>query len=339
LRKIQSSLGNSTHQGSIRNTVDGTQQKLLSCTKSIGELDSTIRGGMDGISETLASLDITTVSTETANTVHHLQLFCGQLETLSENLKKTLEELGRLNSDMGSIVQGAGEISSREAIVDEREGGLRKIDEAVTGLQAEALDIGKKITLLESQKADNETLHNEAQTLKQESDVAMAEIVRLENFLWPGFLAEEAALHDWRELIRQGLKQKLPGCVSLTGLLYQLSGILQEKKPNIQRSAANVHEIGKQLHKFWEASEVDEDCLYEYSLEWKNAIMQSLQEAGIPLEIKVISCRDNYDMDTMETVQEMTGSRLTVARPTSWIIFMQQENQNRLLHRGEVVTS
>ncbi len=294
-----------------------------------------------------------------------------EIGKLAESLKSTIgSEIARVASaeaegragTAGSVEHAASQltavidrlgqsVNSTEAKLQELpvslnrglEPAVRKLDEQAEKLDKQAEELVKREQEIEQSRA--EILRQREEDERRNSEiVATGEALKkqADTFLQllPADLLTGGVLEQWRSRLLEQAGNGDATAAELLALLMHWRSLEKDGSNDRDTIAGLLNSIGTAVHRMLPIKDGahDEATLEAVQL-WTKVFRESTRQRLPSLELKLVFPGDRFDTERMECAQSLSGNRLSVHEPLSWIIIDQSGDKRRILYPARVVTA
>lgn len=240
------------------------------------------------------------------------------------------KNVGKALDDLRSLA--AGMVPAGEALTREMS-ALR---------EATRLFTAERTAMEQARNTENETLRkreseiNELRTRLREQ----AEAPSISDSFWPPSLRDGGKLGAWKDRLAKELLDGSPDARRLGAALLDWAALTAADAPPGREAAGALSQLGQRLFRYWDSISIpDDEARIEAIQAWSAALRADIEKSLPHLQISPVYPDDAFDHDRMEAVESLSGSRITVKRPLSWIILQRTPEAERVLHRAQVITA
>ena len=131
-----------------------------------------------------------------------------------------------------------------------------------------------------------------------------------------------------------------PRALEFLGAALALEGLLQQPDPSRKVAAQALSQLSHTAYRYLlEELRAEKDVVRKTMRSWIANLTEVLTSRSISLRISQVFPGDGFHLDTMEAVDSVSGNRLNVDQPLSWLIEDTSQSPSRVLIRAKVITA
>ena len=243
--------------------------------------------------------------------------------------------------DRGTLVQ---KFESLQETLSAQSEKLSHFQEAFQTLEKKAAAAQDASHHLEELKQENARLTRELQEQKVEWDEkrAGAEASLEESrALFPAWIRGEGPLEDIQNLLQSQVSgEQSAQAQAFLGQCLQLEGSMASGNASRKDLAAQLSATSQAGYQCLRKDlRYDKDQIRKSMRTWITNLDQRLTAQSMNLRLSQVFPGDSFQLATMEAVDSISGNRLTVDQPLSWLIEDTAESPPRVLQRAKVITA
>lgn len=149
-------------------------------------------------------------------------------------------------------------------------------------------------------------------------------------------------LHMWAERLARIPDDREEGRLSRE-LLIALGSFMEIETSGEESAISRANQLSlasECAHRIWDIiADGDEDLFFDFSVDWYSAFNAWLVKTDPSLEIRKIISGEKFDMDKMTAEESLSGHRLSVRKPLSWVVLDATREPSKVLCRAKVITN